>query len=150
MKTAILVPAIASAVLAGAGLFFVQDQITGTREETAKMISIADQLPAGPGWSEPGDNFGYQGYICRPFTGCAEMQRRWAPVPGLDADDLQQRIDSAGWEMAIDGDCIREPDTSGLATLCRAEGFVQGYEVRISVLSKSSYEPEAMLVLGIF
>lgn len=150
LRNAVLTAAVIAAALSGALAYVVHDHIADTKTEAARMTSIADQLEADPGWSEPSNNTGHLGYICRPFTGCAELQRRWASVPGLDAEDLQQRIDAAGWEMTINGDCLREPDTSGQATLCHASGFIQGYEVRISVLSKSSYEPESMLILGVF
>lgn len=150
MRHPVLLSALIATVLAGAGLFFVQDWVSGTREETARMAEIADQLPPDPAWKQNPDTVDYTGFVCRPFTGCAGLQRRWQPVQGLDAQSLQKRIDAAGWGLKLEGDCIREPETSGKTTLCSAEGHVQGYEVWLNVVSESSYRPESELILNIF
>ena len=149
-KTAAAFLAIFSTVLVGAGLFFVQGQVSGTKKETARLISIADQLQTDTDWGDHGGYVGYRGIFCRPDSGCAELARRWRPVPGLTGADLQARIDAAGWDLMLDGDCIRKPNDSGLKTLCRGEGAVQGYEVWVRVISESSYRPEPMLSLSIF
>ncbi|MCC3292867.1 hypothetical protein [Arthrobacter sp. zg-Y1110] len=129
--------------------YAVHDHAAGTGAETARMTAIADLLPADPGWERTSDHLGYNGYLCAPDTGCAEMQRRWNLAQGISAEDLQSRIDAAGWDMELEGDCIREPDDSGQLTLCSAEGTVQGYDVWLNVISLSSYRPEPWLVMNI-
>ena len=149
-KAAVILLAIAAVLVSATGLSFVHNQVSGTKKETAKLISIADQLQAGPDWGRPGESVGYRGIFCRPDSGCAELARRWSPVPGLTGTDLQARIDAAGWDLVLDGDCIRKPEDSGLKTLCHGEGTVHGYEVWVSVVSESSYRPDPILSLNIF
>jgi hypothetical protein len=150
VRKAVLIPAAVAVVLAGAGAHAVHAQVSGTAAETARMTAIADQLQADPDWGRQSDYVGYLGLICPPDSGCADLQRKWAPVTNLGAGDLQARIDAAGWDLVLNDDCIRKPEDSGLLTLCRGEGAVQGYDVRVSVISESSYRPEPLLILSIF
>ena len=148
MRRAVLIPAVVAAVLAGAGVFAVHVQESGTAAESKRMAAIADQFPADPGWPRNPDHFNGDGYFCSPDSGCASMQRRWTSAPGLTAEDLQARIDAAGWDMKLEGDCVRTPEMSGSRSLCGAEGFIEGYEATLDLVSGSSTRPAGELVLN--
>lgn len=149
MKNAVIVSALIAVIAGAAASYLIHAQVSGTAAEADRLTGIADSFPSEPNWNRVEDSLSYDGYFCLPDSGCVNLQRRWASVPGVDPADLQSRIDAAGWELDLSGTCTRQPKSSGKRTLCSAEGTVQGYSVSLDLISASSTEPLADLVLNI-
>ncbi|CAL8975189.1 hypothetical protein CELL_01987 [Cellulomonas sp. T2.31MG-18] len=107
---------------------------SGTLRDVASRFSPAEGTENGPGTYEPSRLF------CLGDNSCPSVHRSWTAPSPVTTEQLQTRIDAAGYDAKVEGNC-----SSGS---CIARGSAQGWSVTI-VAFRNAGEPATEVSLSV-
>ncbi len=117
------------------------------RGSTDDIVRVADQFKPDSSWRLVDETVNPPQIICIDSV-CPKVFRSWE-VKNANDRSLRDAIAASGWGFPIEGSCMEDPNTNGLATACSVNGVVDGYDIRITYLRDSSGYSTPRIVLSL-
>lgn len=116
--------ALVAALAIAAAIALVAPWPSGTLRDVADRFTPEQGTENGPGTYEPSRLF------CLGDNACPSVHRSWTLPARFPNEQLQSRIDAAGYDAKVEGNC-----STGS---CTARGTAQGWRVTITAFSNPS------------
>lgn len=118
-----------------------------TESVAKQMGSVADQLEVPESWTEVSEHIEREQFICFNNKPCPSLSRTWQADRVLDAEDILQLAETAGWKFEIEGTCDRMVGAVGVSSVCSALATYDGQRIQLRL---ESPEPGAASVLRLY
>lgn len=122
--------------------------VVADKAEQARLVSIASQVQRHPDPWKLQYSTVLGGFLCQDLGATCDSANQLyiTDVTTFSREELLKIGERAGWNLKVEGDCQRNPQSIGTEYLCQASTETNGYYVRITVVSDSANEPQELSV----
>jgi hypothetical protein len=138
---------IALAFLFSVGLGILAVVLVGQAQDraTQDMISRADRLRVPSSWAVLNERIQGERIWCIGDVPCPSLHRRWAVNAELGKTEFAEVIRSAGWDVTVEGDCLRRSNLGGPVGVCSAHAQDGVYNYLFSLESLRPGAPHELI-----
>lgn len=98
-----------------------------------EIVSVANQFKPQSGWKLTSEHIEPPRTWCIDVK-CPSISRRWETHTPLTYDEFSTLLKQQGWNFAINGDCLVDPnDYADLTSICDATGLINEYKATLTI-----------------